>query len=546
MLEVLETPNQVIMALLPSNCDVLVIGGGNAGFSSAIAAKEAGAKRVVIIDKCPEDWAGGNSYFTAGAMRTVHDGLKDLEPIVNNVDATLAENVDLDPYTIDDFRRDMDRICQGRSDPILSKTLIDESREAVQWLADHGVRFQLSFNRQAFLVNGRHKFWGGLALKTEDGGKGLIEDHKRAAKHVGVETFFSTAATKLHIATKTGAVTAVSVAHDSHPAIIETKAVILAAGGFEANSRMRAKHIGKGWDLAYVRGTPYNTGDLLDIAMRDASAKPAGDWSGCHCTCWDANAPTDSGDRGVSNEFTKSGYPLGVMINARGERFVDEGLDYRNYTYAIFGRAILKQPGGVAFQVYDQKVEPWLRSEEYRDEVVTKIYGSSIEELAQRLVAEQGLPDAQVFVETLNEFNQAAHAARKEYPEMEWDPAVKDGLSTQSSSDRLALPKTNWALPLDEPPLLAVKVTGGITFTFGGLAVDPKTTGVTSEESGKSIPGLFCAGEMLGGLFYGNYPGASGLTSGTVFGRRAGAAAAGCARGLETGRKAGDIDQAKL
>ncbi|KAF2486475.1 tricarballylate dehydrogenase [Neohortaea acidophila] len=520
------------MPALPKSCDVLVVGGGNAGFSAALSAAESGARDVVIIDKCPEDWAGGNSYFTAGAMRTAHAGLEDLLPVVNNVDADLAGKIDLEPYTKEAFRADMDRVCLGRSDPALSKILIDESNSAVKWLAKHGVRYQLSFNRQAFLVDGRYKFWGGLALKTQDGGKGLIEDHRRAAERLGIKVFFSTAATALHKDANSGAITSVDVESNGARASIRSKAVILAAGGFEANPRMRSQYLGPGWDLAYVRGTPYNTGDCLELALRDVSAKQAGHWSGCHCTCWDANAPPDTGDRQVSNEFTKSGYPLGVMINSAGERFVDEGIDYRNYTYAIFGRQILAQPGGVAFQVWDSRTIPWLRPEEYRDEVVKKIQGDSIEELADNCV-KNGLQNKAKFIETLKAYNKATHAHLKENPDQKWDPAVKDGVSTQSSTEQLALPKSNWALPIDKPPFLAVKVTGGVTFTFGGLAVNPQTTAVISATTQREIPGLFCVGEMLGGLFYGNYPGGSGLTSGAVFGRRAGLAAAKLALGSD-------------
>ena len=109
---------------------------------------------------------------------------------------------------------------------------------------------------------------------------------------------------------------------------------------------------------------------------------------------------------------------------------------------------------------------------------------------------------------------------------MRWDPAVRDGLSTQSSTTQLALAKSNWALPIDQGPFLAVKVTCGITFTFGGLSVDSETTQVISYATGKGVPGVYCVGEMMGGLFYSNYPGGSGLTSGAVFGRRAGKAAA--------------------
>ena len=512
------------MSTLPRSCEVLVVGGGNAGFSAAVSAAESGAKNVVVIDKCPEDWSGGNSYFTAGAMRTVHGGLDDLLPVVNNVDSELAKKIDLEPYTKADFRADMDRICLGRSDPRLSQILIEESNDTIKWLARNGIRYQLSFNRQAFLVDGRYKFWGGLHLKTEDGGKGLIEDHRRAAERQGIKVFFCTPATKLH-KTANGQITGVSVEHNGEPVTISAKAVILAAGGFEANPRMRSQYLGPGWDLAYVRGTPYNTGDCLEMAIKDVSAKQAGHWSGCHCTCWDANAPADTGDRQISNEFTKSGYPLGIMVNSAGERFVDEGVDYRNYTYAIFGRAILSQPGGIAFQIWDARTIPWIRKEEYRDEVVRKIHGSSIEELAENC-SKEGLLNKAKFVETLKSYNEAVHASIKEQPDRKWDPAIKDGMTTQSSTAKLALPKTNWALPIDEAPFLAVKVTGGVTFTFGGLAVNPETTAVISSVTQREVPGLFCVGEMLGGLFYGNYPGGSGLTSGAVFGRRAGKAAA--------------------
>ncbi|KAI4650131.1 uncharacterized protein J4E78_008413 [Alternaria triticimaculans] len=519
-------PKSAIMRQLTSfpTIDVLVIGGGNAGFSAATAAAEAGARRVVLIEKAPEDWAGGNSYFTAGAFRTVHSGTSDLLPIVNNVDAETAKLIDMEPYTKDDFQKDMDRVCLCRSDPDLSKALISESNEAVKWLANNGIRYQLSFNRQAYKVNGRYKFWGGMALKTQDGGKGLIQDHQACARRHGIEVYYSTPAKRI-VTSPSGTITGVVVDYKGMSTHIPTKTVILAAGGFEANPRMRAQYLGPSWDLARVRGTPFNTGEVLECAIRDVDAKQAGNWSGCHSTCWDANAPANSGDRLISNEFTKSGYPLGLMINTEGKRFVDEGVDMRNYTYAKFGRAIHGQPDGVAWQVWDQRVLGWLREEEYRDERVEKVWGKTVEELAGKLAGEGGLNEPERFVETVKQYNEAVYAAMAENPKGKWDPAVKDGLTTQSSKRKLELAKSNWALPLDKGPFMAVKVCCGVTFTFGGLAVNPKTTAVISN-SGREVTGLFCVGEMLGGLFYGNYPGGSGLTSGAVFGRRAGTAAA--------------------
>ena len=407
-----------------------------------------------------------------------------------------------------------------------------------------------SFILSGRLIPNRYKFWGGLALKTEKGGEGLMEDHKRAATKHGIEIFHDTAVIRLNQDPITGVVTSVIIQHKGQSRCITAKATILAAGGFEANPQLRSRYLGLGWDLAFVRGTPFNTGDLLEIAMRDVSAKPAGHWAGCHSVAWDANAPSNSGDRGVSNEYTKSGYPLGVMVNTEGKRFVDEGIDFRNFTYAEvifqpyyasiasclvfdifsqFGRAILAQPQGIAFQIYDSRTIPWLRDEEYRDSIVERLHANSISDLAS-ICAQKGLQNAKQFITTLEEYNTTAHSHRAEHPDAKWNPAVKDGLSTQSSKIRLALQKSNWALPIDEPPFLAIKVTAGITFTFGGLTVNPETAGVISAKMGREIPGLYCAGEMLGGLFFGNYPGGSGLTAGAVFGRRAGRAAATFAR----------------
>ncbi|RPD62820.1 FAD/NAD(P)-binding domain-containing protein [Lentinus tigrinus ALCF2SS1-6] len=503
--------------------DCIVVGSGHAGSCAALAARDSGCERVLIVEKSPPEWVGGNGYFTAGAHRTVHGGLQDLLPIVKNVTPEIAANIDLAPYTADEFTRDVMRLGDGRSHPDVVKALVDGSRDAVQWLAERvHVPFIFSFNRQAYLVNGRQVFWGGLALSVEGGGKGMIAADRAALAAAGVETWFSTAAIELVI--DGDRVVGLQVSREGESITLRSRAVILACGGFEASKDLRAQYLGPDWQRAKVRGTPYNTGDGLALAQR-IGARLTGDFAGCHSTCWDANAPDDRGDRVLSNQFTKSGYPLGLMLNAKGERFVDEGEDFRNYTYAKFGREIMSQPGGFAFQVWDSTTIPWLRKEEYADDVVERIWGDTIEELAAKLV-EKGLEDKDAFVQTIRKYNEAVRAFQAERPEAEWDPAVKDGVSTQSSHLQLSLPKSNWALPVEQSPFLAVKVTCGITFTFGGLAIDPDTAGVLSDATGKPIPGLFCTGELVGGLFYRNYPGGSGLTGGTVFGRKAGREAA--------------------
>ncbi|RMZ91302.1 hypothetical protein DV736_g1451, partial [Chaetothyriales sp. CBS 134916] len=507
-------------------CDVVVVGSGNAGFSAALAAKEVEPSlRVLLLEKAPESWAGGNSTFTAGAYRTVFYGLEDILPIVSNVSDDLVGKLDITPYTEDNFINDLKRVTNGRTDPVLASELVKESSQATRWLSKNGMNFQLSFNRQSYQIDGRFKFWGGMVLSVVGGGKGLIENHRDSASKKGVEVRYESYVFELK-KNLAGCVTGVRVRRKDG-SVYEIEAaggVVLCAGGFEANPAMRAQYLGPGWDKAYVRGTPFNTGELLKVAI-DAGAKAIGNWSGCHSTCWDANAPTDAGDQKLTNQFTKSGYPLGLMINMDGERFVDEGLDMRNYTYAKFGREILKQPDGSCFQMWDADGASWLRKEEYADDVVEKVRANTITELAKKLGG-KGLRNVGAFEETLDDYNRAVKAHRKEFPDLKFDPSKKDGLSTRSSAGGLKPDKTNWAVPIVKPPFLAVKVTCGITFTFGGLKVDPKTSAVISNFTNGAIPGLFCAGEMLGGLFYNNYPGGSGLTSGTVFGRKAGSTAA--------------------
>ncbi|KAL0576863.1 hypothetical protein V5O48_005128 [Marasmius crinis-equi] len=503
--------------------DCIVVGSGHAGSCAALSAVEHGCKKVLLVDKCPQEWVGGNGYFTAGAHRIVHGGLKDLLPLVRNVSPDMAEKIDMEPYTAEQFRDDILRLGNGRPDPGMVDAVVGNSQEAVGWLSSKvDVPFILSFHRQAYEVDGRQKFWGGLVLSVEDGGKGLIAAHQRALGNTGVEVWFNSSLVRL--LASNNSIEGAIIQKDGELIELSTRAVVLAAGGFEANPEMREKYLGSGWQKAKVRGTPYNTGDCLLIA-REIGAKLTGDWEGCHSTAWDAQAPDSAGARDLTNQYTKSGYPLGVMVNVKGQRFVDEGEDYRNYTYAKFGRAILLQPEGIAFQVWDSKVLSSLRKEEYGDGVTEKIFSDTLEDLAERL-AERGLQDKDRFIQTIQDFNDAVRSHEEEYPGQKADPSVKDGLSTESSKLSVQPPKSNWALSLDRSPFMAVKVTCGITFTFGGLAIDPQTAEVVSEATGRAIEGLFCTGEMVGGLFYSNYPGGSGLTSGAVFGRKAGYGAA--------------------
>ena len=514
--------------------DVVVVGGGNSGFSAATTAVQAGVK-VLLVEKAPEAESGGNTYFTAGAYRACFAGLEDLLPILFKEDGSkglpddLVKRIEMSPYTKEDFHADIMRVTKGRSDSALAQVLVDESRDALQWIADNGGKWTLSFNRQAFEVGGKFRFWGGMVLAFLKGGKGLVDWHINLAKESGVDIRWSTPAVALMQDQETGRVHGVEVISKGRRKRIGARGgVVLASGGFQASPALRTQYLGPGWDLAHVRGCKYSTGDGHRMASL-AGAQTAGNYSGCHSVAWDANSPDHGGDRVMTNQYTKSGYPLGLMLNIDGYRFVDEGIDLRNFTYAIFGKEILKQPAGTAFQVWDATGSSWLRKEEYADDVTTNIRADTLEELAEKL-STRGLKNKQQFVQTIETYNSAVHCFREENPNHKFDPAKKDGVSTQSSKMKLPLAKSNWALPIEKGPFTAVEVTTGITFTFGGLAIDPKTAAVVAEATRQPIDGLYCIGELLGGLFWDNYPGGSGLTAGTVFGRIAGRCAAAAAK----------------
>jgi tricarballylate dehydrogenase len=482
--------------------DVIVVGGGNAGLCAALSAREHGV-RVLLVEKAPESWRGGNTFFTAGAFRFAFSSLEDIRGLIPDLsDAELA-SIALDPYTEEQYFDDLMRVTEDLANPDLAMLLVRQSLPTMRWLREKGVRWILMFGRQAFKVGNKFRFWGGLVVEAVGGGTGIVDAQVGRAEKEGIEIRYGTKATRL-LLDPLGSVRGIEARGPNGYAAIPARAVVLSSGGFEANAEMRARYLGKDWDLARVRGTPFNTGDGIRMAL-EAGAQPFGHWSGCHAVAWDYNAPP-YGDRKVGDGFQKHSYPLGLIVNLRGQRFVDEGADFRNYTYVPYGREILKQPRRAAFQLFDAKVVHLLR-DEYRIREVTKATADSIEELADKLEI-----DRAGLVRTVREYN----AAVQEGP---FNPAIKDGKCTQGISP----PKSNWAQRLDTPPFVGYAVTCGITFTFGGLRIDLE--GRVQDTENRPIPGLYAAGELVGGLFYNNYPGGSGLMAGAVFGRLAGASA---------------------
>jgi len=480
--------------------DVVVVGGGNAAMCAALAAREKGAS-VAVLERAPEDERGGNSRFTAGAMRVAYRGVEDVRTLCPDLSDEEVARTDFGSYTEDNFLDDMGRVTQYRTDPELSEILVRNSFETLKWMRGKGVRFAPIYGRQAFKVDGKFKFWGGLTVEAWGGGPGLVQALFEAAKRNDISVLYEARALRL-IADDAG-VHGVVVRLAGRTVEIRAKSVVLAAGGFQANTEWRTRYLGPGWDLAKVRGTRFNTGDGIRMAL-EIGAQPTGNWSGCHAVGWERNAPP-FGDLAVGDNFQKHSYPFGIMVNATGKRFVDEGADFRNYTYAKYGRVILEQPGQFAWQVFDSKVFHLLR-DEYRIKQVTKVRAETLEELCSKLED----VNAKAAFDEIKAYNAAVMT------DVPFNPNVKDGRGTRG----LAVNKSNWANTIDTPPFEAYAVTCGITFTFGGLKITNEAQVMDTDE--KPIPGLFAAGELVGGIFYFNYPGGTGLTNGAVFGRIAG------------------------
>ena len=488
---------------LPVSADVVVVGAGNAAFCAALAAAEHGVS-VLVLERAPEEEAGGNSRFTAGAFRCVYNGVEDLRALMPDLTDEEVARSDFGTYTEEKFFDDMGRVTEYRTDPDLCEILVTRSKDTMRWMRDKGVRFLPIWGRQAYKIDGRFKFWGGLTVKSWGGGAGLVEALTRIARKNSVAVAYGARATSL-IADDDG-VKGVRVKYNGKTVELYSKCVVLAAGGFQANAEMRTRYLGPLWELAKVRGTRFNTGGGIRMAL-EAGAMPTGNWSGGHAVGWDRNAP-EFGDLSVGDNFQKHSYPWGIMLNADGLRFVDEGADFRNYTYAKYGRVILMQPGQFAWQVFDSKIIPMLR-DEYRIKRVTKVRADSLEELVRKLDD----VDAEKALETIKAYNKAVMT------EVPFDPNVKDGRGTRD----LSIPKSNWANTIDQPPFEAYAVTCGLTFTFGGLKID--TGARVIDTDGLPIRGLYAAGELVGGIFYFNYPGGTGLMNGAVFGRIAGTSA---------------------
>ena len=484
-------------------CDVIVVGGGSAAFEAAVAARQSGAERVVMLEKAPEAEFGGNARFSHTGFRWAYTGPDEIRAFVPDVDEARFQRLHLPGYSRDDFLGDLLRVTRGRIDRALADVLVDQSSAAMHWMHETGIAWEPEHGVE---VDGRTYFEPGMVIHPKggiEGGLGQLLQWRDIALGLDVDLRYESRVAALPGDARRVEGVRVTDALGNYDLL--AGALILCAGGFQASAEMRARYLGPNADLMKVRGSKHDTGEVLQMALA-LGAKSAGHWQGAHATPIDATFP----DVELSNRANRYGYPYGITVNSLGERFFDEGESHAAYTYAKTGWVVLSQPGAVAYQLYDRQSSALLNQAYYA--YAEPAEADTIPELA-RLV---GI-EPTILAHTVDTFNRAVRE------DVAFDPAEPDGKGTAG----LTPPKSNWAIRLDQPPFRAYPVTGGVTFTFGGLAVNTHAQVLNTGDA--PIRGLFASGDIIG-LFYHNYPSCTGQTRNAVFSRLAGQHAAQGAR----------------
>jgi tricarballylate dehydrogenase len=454
--------------------DVVVAGGGNAGVTAALSASEHGA-RVLLAERAPKWQRGGNSRHTRN-IRYAHE----------RPDRWAAS-----AYPAESFLSDLAAVTD-RADQALAQLVVAHSRDLPAWMESNGVKWQSPLRGTLHLETNRF-FLGG--------GRAMLNSYYRTARFAKIAVSYSTSVTALKI--DGGGCAAVEVERDGRRELVETKALVVASGGLEANHAWLQETWGPGAENFIVRGTPHNDGSLL-LAVLDAGAMPTGS-NLFHCIAVDARSPRYDG--GIVTRVDS--VPFGVMLNRRGERFYDEGEEAWPKRYAVWGQLIARQPDQIAYSIFDQKAWGLFIPPAY-----PPLTADTLSSLLQQIDI-----DREQAARTIAHYNSAVEDARP------FDSTRKDGRIARG----VAPPRSNWARTISEPPFYAYPLAPGITFTYWGLKVNERSQVVQSD--GEPFRNIFAAGEtMAGNILTSGYLAGFGLTIGSVFGRIAGEEAAAVAR----------------
>lgn len=457
--------------------DFIVVGHGAAGLAAALTYAESSAAqgaqaRVAILDRGPKEQRGGATRWTGAFLRIDPDGR-------------------LDPNWADY----MQQVSGNLADRAYCERLVEQTPATVAFLRDHGVK--LLFEEFPLA----HTFDNGIPSMTppgrpDGGGLAIVEALSTALETFeGVDFLYETEAIRL-ATDDAGRTTGVVVRDRSgRQRTLTAPATVLACGGFQGNPEMLTRYIGeRACDLPIIApGVAGNRGDGIRMAL-EAGGDTAGQFDMIHAE------PADV--RSSAADAVLYAFPTGIFVNEAAERFYDEGNNTWDNTFEKVGYEIWKNQNQKAFWIADAKTLriPGIELGWLSDLAPER--ADTLQELAERF----GLDPARLAT-TVAEFNASVS-------DDEFDWRTRDGKHTTG----LDVPKSNWAVPLDEGPFIGFPLTGVICFTFGGVRTDVDARVVSP--SGTPIPGLYAAGELTG-LFYHEYPVATSVLRSLTFGRLA-------------------------
>ena len=469
-------PRAANAGVMERSYDVVVVGHGAAGLAAAVTAAETAASdraRILVIERAPEAARGGNTRYSPSYMR-------------------LEAPDRLAPR----FEEDMMETSSGRSDPAYIARLAANATATLSWLQAHGVAFDRPPNY--FLTAAAPR------IQPVGGGASIVRELSRAAWELGVEFAFATEAASIE-RNNHGRVTALNVVANGTPERIATPAIVLACGGFEMDRNAMREHIGDGAETIrpISDGTAFNTGTGVKMAIA-AGAQTSGDWNGMHVE------PVDP--RSGKAEAVVLTYPYGIVVDADGRRFFDEGNGRVDETWETLARAIhFHTPGAIAYALFDQSLYDIAGYERAICTDQPPVTAPTIAELAAKL----GI-DPTGLAHTIEQYNASVPAGGHGF-----DATRVDGVTSKAG---LHPPKSNWARAIERPPFVGYPLVCAICYTFGGIATDAEARVLGTHGP---ITGLFAAGEITG-QFYGKAPGGTSVLRALVFGRIAGERALDC------------------
>jgi fumarate reductase flavoprotein subunit len=444
---------------------LLIVGAGAAGICAALAAKEAGVDAVVIErDAVP----GGSTALSAGLIPAAGTRFQRAKGITDSPDR---------------FAGDIQRKANDEAAPAVVESVACGAAPLIEWLTDHhALPFELvdSFNYPGHSALRMH----GLPSRT---GRELIDRLRHAAELLGIVILTESVADRL-FADADGRVRGVEIVRgNGMRERIGCETLILACNGYGGNSELVRRFIPEMADALYF-GHPGNLGDaVLWGEALGAELAHLGAYQGHGSVATPHNIL-------ITWAVIMQG---GFQVNARGQRFCDETRGYSEQAAEV-----LRQPGGIAWDVFDARIAAVAR--QFEDFQTAESAGAI-------LTAETMGELAAVMPVPLDDFAKEFHTV--------------ETLKMRGKADRFGRQFASGQCL--RPPFCAVKVTGALFHTQGGLAID--ATGRVKRKDGAPFPNLFAAGGAAAGISgtsAAGYLSGNGLLTATVLGRVAGNAAA--------------------